>query len=100
MRPGKMMVGLISIHKDNLVSVKMEIYHQTMKVITKSMSNHKLTNINNEIWFFYLILGTSDWLDIIALKSIIIKSLLIIYANKNVQKYHFIIADISVNYKK
>ena len=34
-RPGGMIVGLIPIHKRDFFEVKMEIYHQTMGVITK-----------------------------------------------------------------
>ncbi len=36
-RPGGMMVGLISIHKGDFLEVKMEIYHQTMGMITKGV---------------------------------------------------------------
>ena len=35
MRPEGMMVGLISIHKEDSFKVKIEIYYQTMGVITK-----------------------------------------------------------------
>ena len=37
-RPGGMMVGLIPIHKRDSLEVKIEIYHQTMGVITKCKS--------------------------------------------------------------
>lgn len=36
----------------------------------------------------------------IILEIIVVKVLLIIYMNKNIQKYYLIILDISVNYKK
>ncbi len=36
-RPGGMMVGLIYIYKGDSLEVKMEIYHQTMGMITKDM---------------------------------------------------------------
>lgn len=55
-----------------------------MRVIINSTHNHKIINIINEIWFFYLILGTLSWLDIKSLESIAIKSLVMIYINENV----------------
>lgn len=38
----EMMVGLISIYKCDLYSVKKEIYYQIMRVITKNACNHRL----------------------------------------------------------
>lgn len=42
MRPEGIMVGLIPIHKGDLYSVKIEIYHQTIRVIIKSAYNYRL----------------------------------------------------------
>ncbi len=44
-RPGGMMVGLIPIHKGDLLQVKIEIYHQTMGMITKGMFKSLLSCI-------------------------------------------------------
>lgn len=65
-----MMVSLILIYKNDLLSIKIEIYYQTIRVITKNMCNYWLINITNEVWFFYL-----------ALKIIAIKDLLILWVN-------------------
>ena len=54
------MVGFIPIYKNYLLSVKIEIYHQTMRVIIKDAYNYKPINIHNEDWFFYLALKTLD----------------------------------------
>ncbi len=40
-RPGGLMVGLIPIHKGDSFDVKMEIYHQTMRVITKDKCSNR-----------------------------------------------------------
>ena len=37
-KPGRMIVGLISIHKRDSLEVEMEIYYQTIGVITKCKS--------------------------------------------------------------
>ena len=47
-RPKRIIVGLIPMYKDDLLSMKMEIYHQTMKVISKNACNHRPTNITNK----------------------------------------------------
>ncbi len=44
-RPGGIMVGLIPIYKGDSVEVKMEIYHQTMGMITKGMFKSLLSCI-------------------------------------------------------
>lgn len=49
MRLGGIIVGFIPIHKSDLLSIKMKIYYQTMKVIIKNIYNHRLTNINNKV---------------------------------------------------
>lgn len=36
-----MIVGFIAIHKDDLHSIKMEIYYQTMRKISKSAYNQR-----------------------------------------------------------
>lgn len=41
------MISLISIHKNDLLNRKIEIYYETMNVITKGKYNHKLINIIN-----------------------------------------------------
>lgn len=35
------MIGLILIHKDDLFDVKIEIYYQTIRLITKNKCNKK-----------------------------------------------------------
>ncbi len=44
-RSGGMMVGLILIHKRDSLEVKMEIYHQTMRIITISIFKSLLSCI-------------------------------------------------------
>ncbi len=44
-RPGGMMVGLIPIHKGDSLEVKIEIYHQTMGMITKGIFESLLSCI-------------------------------------------------------
>ncbi len=44
-RPGGIMVGLIRIHKRDSLEVKIEIYHQIMGMITKSMFQSLLSYI-------------------------------------------------------
>ena len=81
------MISLILIHKGDFFKIKKEIYYQTMGVITKCKSNchvlHKVILLN-----------------VIALEMAAIDNLLIIYANRNMRKYHTIIASMSVNYKE
>lgn len=55
----------------NFLKVKIEIYHQTIRVIMKNKSK-------------YLVRCTIVWPNKIALKKIVIKDMLIIYANKNI----------------
>ena len=40
-RPEGMMVDLIPIYKEDSFDVKMEIYHQTIEIITKSKCNNR-----------------------------------------------------------
>lgn len=39
--PGRMMVGLILIHKGDLFNVKIETYHQIIEVITREKCNKR-----------------------------------------------------------
>lgn len=64
------------------------------------MYNYRLINNVNKAWFFYSALKVLNWLDIIALKLVIIKGLVIIGINKKVLKFNFIIASIIVNYEE
>ena len=41
-RPGGMIVGLISIYKRNFFKIKIEIYYQTIKIITKYKSKYHI----------------------------------------------------------
>ena len=81
------MVGLILIYKEDFFKVKIEIYYQTIRIITKCKSKchilHKVIQPN-----------------ITALEKAAIESLLMMYANENMQKCHPIIADMSVDYKE
>ena len=88
------MVGLIPIHKEDLFDIKIEIYYQTIGVITKDKCRNK--HLSDK----FLDLHFWNWPDITALESAIIKYLLIICANENVWQYHAIVIGISVNYKK
>lgn len=51
-----MIVGFIPIYKNNLLSIKIKIYYQIIKVITKNTCNYRQINIINEVWFFCLVL--------------------------------------------
>lgn len=57
-----MMVDFILIHKSDLLSIKIEIYYQTIKVITKKIYNHRHINIIDKVLFLCLALETSNWL--------------------------------------
>lgn len=70
------MIVLISIQKRYLFNVKIKIYHQTMRVITKKKCNNKyLLKKFPDLYF-------EKRLYIITLKSTIIKGLSIMYANR------------------
>lgn len=81
----EMIISLIFISKTDLFSVKIEIYYQKIRIITKNIGNHRLNNINDEVQLFYLVLKISSWQDIIILEILEIKNLLMIYADRNVQ---------------
>lgn len=51
-----MIISFVLIHKVDLLSVKIEIYYQIIKIITKNICNYKLINLNNKIRFFCLTL--------------------------------------------
>ena len=94
------MVALIPIFKGDLLDVKIEIYHQTMRVIIKGACNHRLTNITNKDWFLCLALVTLGWLYIIALEAVAVEGILMICADRNVWQYHLIIGSMSVDYEE
>lgn len=71
------MVGLIPIYKEDLFDVKIEIYHQIIKVITKDKYNKRYPSGKFSGLCF------KNWPDIIALKSTTVKTLLIICADRN-----------------
>lgn len=48
-KPEKIMINLILIYKNNLLIVKIEIYHHTIRIMTKNIFNHRLINITNKI---------------------------------------------------
>ena len=100
MRPGRMMVGLIRIHKIDLLGVKIEIYYQTIRVIIKSTCNHELINITNKDRFVCLALENLGWLYIIVLETVVVENIWMIYADKNIWQCHLIIGSMSVNHKK
>ena len=88
------MVSLITIHKKDLFNVKIEIYHQKIRVITKNKCNNKYSS--NKFPGLYF----ENWLDIIALESATVEGLLMMCTDENVWKYHLIIANKSVDYKE
>lgn len=49
MRPGKMIIDLICISKNDFLYVQRELYHYTMRIIRKSTCNHKLMDISNNL---------------------------------------------------
>lgn len=55
-----------------------------MIIINKSEYNYSLINIDNEKWFFCLILKTLSLLYIIVLESVTIKVILMINVDKNI----------------
>ena len=86
-RPRRLIVGLISIYKEDCLKVKIEIYHQIIGVITKYKS---------KCHFLYKVI----WLNVTALEKVAIKGLLMIWIDENMQKCHPIITSISINYKE
>ena len=86
-RPGGMMVGLIPIHKRDSLEGKMEIYHQTMGVITKYKSKCH-------------VLHKAIWPNVTALEKAAIDGLLMMCADGNMRKCHPIIAGMSVDYEE
>lgn len=73
-----MMVGLIFIYRENLFNMKIEIYYQTIEVITKNKcSKRRLLNKFPDLQF-------KNQPNITILESIAIENLLIICANKNI----------------
>ena len=93
-KPEGIMDGFIAIHKRDLFDVKMEIYHRTMGVITKDKCNNRHSSDKFPSLHF------ENWQDIIALKSVVGKGLLIMCADRNVWQCHPIIAGMSVDYKE
>lgn len=75
------------IYKEEFFNVKIEIYYQTIRVITKYKSN-------------YTILQKKVWPNLTALEKLEIKNLLIICTNKNIQQCYFAIVAINIDYKK
>lgn len=72
------MVGLIFIYKRDLFNVKIEIYYQTIRIITKNKCNNRyLLNKSPDLNF-------ANLPDIIALQSTVVDSILIMYINENV----------------
>ena len=81
-----MMIGLILIYKEDFSKVKIEIYYQTIGVITKNMPKSL---------FLYIVI----WLRI-GLEKAAVENVLMISANKNRWQYHPIIIDMIVNNKE
>lgn len=81
-----MMIRLIFIHKKDFLEVKIGIYHQTIKVITKDM-------------FKSLLLCILVWLEI-ALKKPVVEGILKICIDKSVWQCHLIITGMSIDYKE
>lgn len=52
-----MIVDFSTIYKNDLFSIKIEIYYKIIKVIIKNRYNYNLINIINKIKFFYLLLA-------------------------------------------
>lgn len=73
-----MIIGLICTYKRDLFNLKLEIYYQTVEVITKNKcSNRCLLDKFPSLYF-------ENWTDIIISESAVVMSLLIMCANKNV----------------
>ena len=100
MRSRRIMIALICIHKDDLLGVKIEIDHQTIKVINKIAYNYRSTNITNEDWFLCLAIIILGWLYIIALEAVAVEGILIICVDGHIWQCHLIISDISDNYEE
>lgn len=66
-----MIIGFISIYKENILEVKIEIYYQSMGVITKNM-------------FKFLLLHIVVWLRIVS-ENAVIKNVLMICINRSIQ---------------
>lgn len=66
-----MMISLIPINKKDSLKVKIEIYHQTIKVITK--------DIFKSLFSFMIVSSKTT------LEKAVIEGVLIIYANRSVQ---------------
>lgn len=73
------MVGFIPIYKKDSFNLKIVIYYQIMRIITKSKCSNKYLLIKFPSLYF------ENWLDIITLKSKAVKNLLIIYVVGNIQ---------------
>lgn len=71
-KPRRMIVGLIFIHERNSLKVKIKIYYQTMGVIIKYKSN---------CYVLYKIIQSN----VTALEKNIIKNLLMICIDRNIQ---------------
>lgn len=82
-----MIVCLMYIYNKNCFRVKIETYHLSVGVIMRYKSRYH---------FLYKIVK----INVIRLKKLAIKELLIMCVDKNLQKCHFIIISISVKYKE
>lgn len=82
-----MRIDFIPIHKDDSFDVKIEIYNQTLGVITKNQLK-------------YLVLQIIVGPDITVFEKVIVESMLMICADRNICKYQSIINDINVDYKE
>lgn len=60
MKLGRIIIDIIFIYKSDLLDVKKELYHQTMRIITKNMCDHRQINITDEVLFLYLVLKISN----------------------------------------
>lgn len=73
-----MIVGFIFIYIKDLFNIKIQIYYQIIKVISKNKCNNRysLNKFPN--------LGFKYQPDIIALENVIVENLLILYADNNI----------------
>lgn len=82
----EMIIEPIYMYKKDSLKVKIKIYHQTLAVIIKSIFKSFLLYII--VW-----LGT-------ALKKMVVKGVLRLFANKTIQQCYLVIINMSINYKE
>lgn len=80
------MISLILIYKRDSLGLKIEIYYQTMGVMTK--------RIFKSLFLYIVVLLRT------VLEKLVVKDVLIMYVDKSLQQCHSIITGMSVNYEE